>query len=144
MTAQQVERGSTRRSGLIALGLTLVLLVSAGVPAAKADTVSMACGGSTEYLYYSSLNFYLPFDGTVLQFAYSVGGGPWTYTDWHYSSTSRSSARWDGYKWIWGDVRLSDATAQGQRVVAYVRYGHNPSIWYYVGECGGGEVWVVG
>ncbi|HUP16800.1 MAG TPA: hypothetical protein VM848_12210 [Acidimicrobiia bacterium] len=146
MTDQLVEGRSSRRFALIALGLALVLLMTVGVPAAEADTVGMACGGSTEYLTYSSLNFYLPFDGGVVQFAHSVGGGAYKYSDWHYSSPNRSLARWNGYEWLWGwgNADLSDWTAQGQKVVGWVRYLDNPSVWYPLGECGGGEIWTAG
>jgi hypothetical protein len=147
MAAQHQTRSKARHASFV-LGLVFVLVASVGVPSARADSVAMACGGSNTYLYYSSVNFYLPYDGSIIQFAYRVGNGDWRYTDWHFSSPNRSSARWTGSAWSWYDHRLSDSSAQGQRVVGWYRYFNlstgTASPFYYLNECGGGEVWIVG
>jgi hypothetical protein len=129
----QIQERSARKT-LVATALALALVVGISPRPALADQIIMSCGASYGN---PSVEFYLPYDGSILRFAFQVAGGQWQFTHWYYSSPDRWSARWTGSGWAYDNL-LSHAQGPGpQRVIGYFQYlsDYSPNTWRYIGEC---------
>lgn len=134
MTAQPFEGHTHVRRAVIALGLALVMLLGTGMLPAQADEIIMSCGASYGN---PSVEFYLPYDGSTVRFAFRVANGPWQFTHWYYSTPQRVAWRWTGNGWA-NEILLSFAQGGGpQYVEGYVQYREDyPSnTWRFVNAC---------
>lgn len=134
MTAHPIKGRTPARRVVIALGLTLVMLLGTGTLPAEADEIIMSCGASYGN---PSVEFYVPYDGSIVRFAFRVADGPWQYTHWYYSSPQRWAARWTGNAWAY-DILLSYAQGNGpQRVDGYFQYleDNSSDTWRFVTTC---------
>ncbi len=129
---------TTRLKALVVVTALLTAMVIGVAAPAKAGESYMSCGGGYGN---PSVEFYLPWDGTTVQYAYRVGSGNWQYTSWYWSLSDVGAYKLtsNGWQHIYD---LSFAQAANQTVVGYFRTwnGNGPSAWYFLRSCSTGAM----